>query len=197
MPGTHDVVDENGRWRVTTHPSGAESRALIEPSQEHLDAREAERQEELVRRAEEAARQALLDRERLAEKASVAAVRSLLAPKVRAEELTAAELEEAALVFRAWAPGQEVEVGAVREYEGGVYEAIQAHTTQEDWTPTETPALWKSHRPAGEVSAWVQPTGAHDAYDLGARVTHGGQEWISTVDANVWEPGVFGWDPVT
>jgi hypothetical protein len=40
---------------------------------------------------------------------------------------------------------------------------------------------------------WVQPTGAHDAYPLGARVTHNGQTWESTVANNVWAPGVFGW----
>jgi hypothetical protein len=43
------------------------------------------------------------------------------------------------------------------------------------------------------IQPWVQPTGASDAYALGARVTHNGQTWESTVAANVWEPGVFGW----
>lgn len=44
------------------------------------------------------------------------------------------------------------------------------------------------------MPAWVQPFGAHDAYRLGAKVTHGGQTWENTgSDANVWEPGVFGW----
>ena len=47
------------------------------------------------------------------------------------------------------------------------------------------------------VPAWVQPTGAHDAYALGAKVTHNGKTWESTVDANVWEPaGVSGWREV-
>lgn len=40
---------------------------------------------------------------------------------------------------------------------------------------------------------WVQPTGAHDAYEAGAVVTHNGQTWVSDVDANTWEPGVYGW----
>ena len=43
---------------------------------------------------------------------------------------------------------------------------------------------------------WVQPTGAGDAYTLGAQVLHLGFNWISTVAANVWEPGVYGWDKV-
>lgn len=40
---------------------------------------------------------------------------------------------------------------------------------------------------------WQQPTGAHDAYPIGAHVTHNGQTWESTVAANTWEPGVYGW----
>ena len=43
------------------------------------------------------------------------------------------------------------------------------------------------------IPAWVQPTGAGDAYPLGAQVTHNGHTWTSNYAANVWEPGVFGW----
>ena len=46
---------------------------------------------------------------------------------------------------------------------------------------------------APTIPAWVQPTGGHDAYPLGARVTHAGKTWTSNYAANVWEPGVFGW----
>lgn len=42
--------------------------------------------------------------------------------------------------------------------------------------------------------AWVQPTGSHDAYTKGARVSHNGKKWRNDdYDANVWEPGVYGW----
>ena len=40
---------------------------------------------------------------------------------------------------------------------------------------------------------WVQPTGAHDAYQIGDLVTYQGQVWRSTVDNNSWPPGVYGW----
>ena len=40
---------------------------------------------------------------------------------------------------------------------------------------------------------WVQPTGAHDSYPLGATVTHGGKTWENLTPANVWTPGVSGW----
>jgi hypothetical protein len=49
--------------------------------------------------------------------------------------------------------------------------------------PSDTPSY----------AAWIQPTGAHDAYSLGDRVTHNGFTWESTVNNNVWAPGVYGW----
>ena len=47
--------------------------------------------------------------------------------------------------------------------------------------------------PAQEWPEWIQPTGAHNAYAQGAKVSHNGKHWISDVGANVWEPGVYGW----
>jgi len=44
-----------------------------------------------------------------------------------------------------------------------------------------------------EGEPWVQPTGAHDAYPKDWIVSHGGKDWLSLVDANVWEPGVANW----
>lgn len=42
--------------------------------------------------------------------------------------------------------------------------------------------------------AWKQPTGGHDAYKKGDKVSHKNKNWVSTVDANVWEPGAYGWN---
>lgn len=57
---------------------------------------------------------------------------------------------------------------------------------------------WESTaQPPSGPQPWAQPTGAHDAYSTGDRVTHDGQTWESTVGANVWEPGVAGWTAVT
>ena len=48
-----------------------------------------------------------------------------------------------------------------------------------------------------EWPEWIQPVGAQDAYNTGAQVSHNNLHWISTVDNNVWEPGVYGWNEVT
>ena len=55
---------------------------------------------------------------------------------------------------------------------------------------------WREVVSEGGVAAWVQPTGAHDAYQTNDRVTHNNKTWISTHANNVWEPGVFGWGEV-
>ena len=55
---------------------------------------------------------------------------------------------------------------------------------------------WREVVSGGGVAAWVQPTGAHDAYQTNDRVTHNNKTWISTHANNVWEPGVFGWGEV-
>ena len=78
------------------------------------------------------------------------------------------------------------------QYNGKLYRCVQAHTTQADWTPDKTPALWVEVS-LDEFPEWKQPTGAHDAYKKGDKVTHNGKKWSSDVDANVWEPGVYGW----
>ena len=45
---------------------------------------------------------------------------------------------------------------------------------------------------------YVQPTGAHDAYQAGQGVTWNGQRYRSLIDANVWSPDVYpqGWELV-
>lgn len=42
-----------------------------------------------------------------------------------------------------WIAAEDVEVGEVRSYDGEIYRVIQAHVTQEDWTPDATPAMWE------------------------------------------------------
>ena len=92
-----------------------------------------------------------------------------------------------------WKAGEAVAVGDRKQHNGILYKCIQAHTTQDDWQPDATPALWVVVS-LEEWPEWVQPTGAHDAYAKDAKVKHNGKKWVSTADANVWEPGVYGWD---
>ena len=84
--------------------------------------------------------------------------------------------------------------GDIRQYNGLLYRCVQAHTSQATWTPEAAASLWtRIADPAQEWPEWIQPTGAHNAYAQGAKVSHNGKHWISNVANNVWEPGVYGW----
>lgn len=95
-------------------------------------------------------------------------------------------------MFPAWAVETAYAVDERIEYAGTLYRCVQAHTSQAGWTPPDTPALWVAVS-LEEWPEWVQPTGAHDAYNVGAKVAHNGKHWLSDMDGNVWEPGVYGW----
>lgn len=80
-------------------------------------------------------------------------------------------------------------------YNDQLYRCISPHTSQSDWTPASAVSLWTPCAdPAEEWPEWRQPTGAHDAYAIGSKVSHNEKHWISTADNNVWEPGVYGWE---
>ena len=113
-----------------------------------------------------------------------------------AVSLSDADALEVPTMFPAWKSGTDYKKDDRIEYGGTLYRCVQAHTSQADWTPPATPALWVVVS-LEEWPEWVQPTGAHDAYNVGAKVSHKGKHWTSNIDANVWEPGVYGWTEVT
>lgn len=97
-----------------------------------------------------------------------------------------------------WVVGVAYVLGDVVQYEKQAYEVIQAHTSSAEWPPSITPALFTVYvPPEAGPQPWVQPTGAHDAYQLGDQVTHVGSTWESDVNDNVWEPGVSGWSVIS
>jgi hypothetical protein len=72
---------------------------------------------------------------------------------------------------------------------------MNLHECHHDGTTASCPPpsrVWQQAI-AVALSAWKQPTGAHDAYSVGSVVTHQGFTWRSTLASNVWEPGVAGW----
>lgn len=97
-------------------------------------------------------------------------------------------------LFRSWQSGTVYTVGDRVRYGDMLYRCLLGHTSQDDWPPDVAVALWVwIHDPSVEWPVWRQPTGAHDAYPLGARVSHAGKRWTSDIDNNVWEPGVANW----
>jgi len=97
----------------------------------------------------------------------------------------------------AWMEGEKVEAGWKRTFNGKTYECLQAHQTQVGWEPTNASALWKEVQ-GEEIPVWVQPTGAHDDYNIGARVhypTITDPIYESLINGNVWSPVAYpsGW----
>ena len=111
-------------------------------------------------------------------------------------ELSDAEAYTAPELFPQWTL-KDYETGDRVQYQGLLYKCLQSHTAQADWTPDTAVSLWvRIDDPSIEFPDWRQPTGAHDAYNKGDKVSHNGKHWQSDIDANVYEPGVFGWSEV-
>lgn len=100
-------------------------------------------------------------------------------------------------LFDVWQTDTNYAVGDRRKYNGVLYKCLTAHTSQSTWMPDVSPSLWaRTDDPGVEWPEWVQPTGATDAYMNGAKVSHNERHWVSNIDNNIWEPGVYGWDEV-
>lgn len=94
-----------------------------------------------------------------------------------------------------WVTGTAYDAGFKVQFGGALYRCLTAHTSQNGWTPTAAPSLWAKVLIPDEntVPAWEQPDSTNP-YMKGDRVIHNGNTWVSTVDNNVWEPGVYGWE---
>lgn len=101
-------------------------------------------------------------------------------------------------IFPNWNPGGfPYFPGEKVMYNEGYYRCIQQHKSQADWSPDIAVSLWDSiPDPAEEWPEWKQPAGAHDAYNKGDKVSHNDKHWTSDIDANVYEPSVYGWSEV-
>ena len=108
------------------------------------------------------------------------------------ENATDEEALDNILAFPKWEVGKEYVKDERIRYENVLYKALQSHTSQADWTPDVAVSLFVKVS-IEEYPQWVQPQGAHDAYNKGDKVTHLEKHWESEIDANVYEPSVYGW----
>lgn len=111
--------------------------------------------------------------------------------------LTDTEALEGVELFPMWKTDHAYAIGDRVQYECKLYKCLQAHTSQDDWTPDAAVSLWvEVSDPSIEWPEWKQPVGAQDAYMKGDKVSHNGKHWVSDVDYNTWEPSVYGWSEV-
>lgn len=112
--------------------------------------------------------------------------------------LTEAEAVAATCLYPKWS-GDSVQYTAGQRVQddGILYTVLQAHTSQPGWKPADAPSLFAKvliPDPA-VVPEWEQPDSTNP-YAKGDKVAHNGKTWISDIDGNVWEPGVYGWTEV-
>lgn len=98
-------------------------------------------------------------------------------------------------LYPSWRVNAFYHVGDRVLHDGILYKVLQDHISQEAWTPTDAPSLFAQVLIPDEnvIPGWVQPDSTNP-YMTGDKVTHAGNTWISTIDNNVWEPGVYGWN---
>lgn len=105
---------------------------------------------------------------------------------LRTSALTLATDEQAVAMmdmYPAWEANKEMAKGARLTYNGALYKVIQAHTSQAGWEPTQVPALFvRLSEPEDEWPDFVQPTGAHDVYMTGDKVTYDDVHYICKAD---------------
>lgn len=119
--------------------------------------------------------------------------------------LPEAQALEIATVYPAWEVTHVYAVGDIISYgtnsvgDPQLYKVVQGHTSQAEWTPDASPALYEAFGLNAEgYPLWAQPSGAHDAYNTGDIVDYNGTLYRSLIDGNTWSPEVYpdGWEVV-
>ena len=96
--------------------------------------------------------------------------------------------------YQEWASGVAYTTGYKVQRSGKLWRCLQDHTSQYGWEPDSAPSLWAKVLIPDEtvVPEWGQPDSTNP-YSAGDKVAHNGKTWVSNIDSNVWEPGVYGW----
>lgn len=98
-------------------------------------------------------------------------------------------------IYPTWREGIAYTTNTRILYNEVLYKVLLDHTSQADWTPDVAVSLFtKVLIPDANVTPeWQQPDSTNP-YMKGDKVTHNGKVWVSTIDNNVWEPSVYGWE---
>lgn len=113
------------------------------------------------------------------------------------EGMEDAEALDNTAIYPTWKADTDYQIGDRVIYNNVLYKVLQAHTSQSDWTPDVAVSLFAEVLiPDPEtIPEWVQPDSTNP-YMAGDKVTHNGKTWISDIDNNVWEPGIYGWSEI-
>ena len=168
MKGLH--IDMNGLYRFVDTPD-------CDPTSEELDYMEMYEMAERTRPLTESEVSRLLIAQQI--------------NSLTVDDNTALRMVE---FYPEWAYGVSYTTGYKVQRSGKLWRCLQDHTSQDGWEPESAPSLWAKVLIPDEtvVPEWEQPDSTNP-YMTGDKVTHNGKTWVSEVDNNVWEPGVYGW----
>lgn len=101
-------------------------------------------------------------------------------------------------MFDEWLNNYSYKKGTKVNFNQKFYKCLQNHVSQEDWNPSVATSLWvEISDPQIEFPNWKQPTGSHDAYSKGDKVSFFNNKYVSNVDDNVWKPTDYGWSNIS
>lgn len=97
-------------------------------------------------------------------------------------------------LYPTWKTDVVYTVGERVLYDETLYRVLQDHTSQESWTPKDSPSLFAKVLVSNEdeILEWEQPDSTNP-YMMGNKVVYDGEIWESTIDNNVWSPANYGW----
>lgn len=135
-------------------------------------------------------------------------IKSILKTITLAKDLSDNQKEEILSRYEEYQEDKEYKEGDKFTFDGKIYEVIQGHRSQANWIPSSTPALYKEFlsvkikdeegNESEVVAEFKKPTGAHDAYKKGDKVSFEGAIYESLIDNNAYSPIEFadGWKKV-
>lgn len=103
----------------------------------------------------------------------------------------------AVALYPKWSPDNAYYLGDRVRDGDSLYKCIQAHTSQSDWSPAATPALWVEVAPEGEAREIKDNMLSTEAFAKGEIGWYGtkSDRYESLIDGNVWTPAAYpgGW----
>lgn len=149
------------------------------------------REQLLEEKRKNQALQAVVAEQEVKLQANLTATRKL----IRVDELTEDELTEMVDLYDKYEIDKAYKIDEVFMYDGKLYKVIQAHRSQENWLPSELPALYLNLLPDNIIPEWKQPSGSHDAYKIGDKVIFDSKVYESLINGNTWSPTGYpqGW----
>ena len=134
----------------------------------------------------------------------VADIKKATRKLVSKSEISVDEYKDIISIYDDWQAGVAYSKGQVVKYKDELWEVIQDHSSQVDWTPDSVPALFKSvtapktNDGVEIVPDFKQPTGGHDAYKKGDKVKFEGKVYESLIDNNSYSPSAYpqGWEVI-